>query len=336
MQIASYFKEKNNNTVQCLLCPHLCDIEDGSRGVCSVRINRKGRLLSANYGRISAINYDPIEKKPLFHFYPGRHILSVGSFGCNLKCNFCQNWQISQKAPTKNAVYQSPHQIIEQAKSIPNNLGIAYTYNEPTVFYELMLHTSKAAHQEGLKNVMISNGYINKEPLQEILPFMDAFNIDLKAFDKNFYRKQTGARLSPVLQSLKLIGSSSKHLEISFLIIPGLNDNMHDFDTMLQFINDFCGPKSVLHLSRYFPNYQQTAVSTPEHTINRFYEKAKHVLNFVYQGNMPSTYQSNTYCPKCGSLLIQRDLGSVQSPGLSQAHSCKSCAYSLHKSNGNA
>ncbi|MCB0800171.1 MAG: AmmeMemoRadiSam system radical SAM enzyme, partial [Bacteroidales bacterium] len=197
-------KHNDDGTVRCLLCPHQCLIRPDERGLCGVRENRNGEIALVTAGIISGCALDPIEKKPLYHFYPGSMILSVGSYGCNLSCDFCQNYHISQNVPDEEAVRLKPEQLVGQAVRAKNNIGIAYTYNEPVIWYEYVAECARLAADEGLKNVMVSNGYINREPLSEMTDFIDAFNIDLKSFSNEFYRKYTGATLKPVLDAIKI------------------------------------------------------------------------------------------------------------------------------------
>ncbi len=206
----------------------------------------------------------------------------------------------------------SPTDLVAEADKIPGNIGLAFTYNEPTVFFEYMLESARAAVSHGLKNVMVSNGYINPKPLDELLPCIHAFNIDLKAFNDDFYRNNAGAKLQAVLESLRIIAASGHHLEITFLIIPGLNDNVQEFEKMLDFIRKYCGINTVLHLSRYFPRYQQERPKTPVSTLEDFYQRAKDILNFVYAGNIYHPQSVTTLCPKCNSLLIDRSTKGVE------------------------
>ncbi len=334
---ALHWIPQENNIVECHLCPHYCKLSNGQSGICKVRKNRNGKLHSLNFAQISALHSDPVEKKPLYHFYPGSRILSVGSWGCNMSCNFCQNWEISQNpVPKTTKTLLSPTGLVAEANKIPGNIGLAFTYNEPTVFFEYMLESARLAASSGLKNVMVSNGYINPEPLIEVLPYMHAFNIDLKAFNDEFYRKNAGARLQAVLDSLRIISSSGRHLEITFLIIPGLNNNVQEFEKMLDFIRNYCGINTVLHLSRYFPRYKQVRTLTPASTLDDFYHRAKEVLNFVYAGNIYHPESVKTLCPQCGALLIDR---SSKGSEICQAKiegqdnyqiECSNCGYKLN------
>ena len=267
MQEASYYEKLPDNYVRCLLCPHHCRIKDGSVGICRVRSNHGGVLYSDNYATACCIRFDPIEKKPLYHFYPGSMILSVGTVGCNFRCKFCQNWEISQTC-VKDYPYLkevSSDRIIAQAGERSDNAGIAYTYNEPTVWFEYMLEIAKKAKAKGMHNVSVTNGFIDPEPLSELLDYVDAFNVDLKAFTEDFYHKLASASLEPVKDTIKSISKAGKHLELTHLIVPGHNDNPADFEEMLKWIAGETGGDTPLHLSKYFPDYQLTSQFNPCH-----------------------------------------------------------------------
>jgi pyruvate formate lyase activating enzyme len=288
MHLAHYYKKLEESAVQCTLCPHKCKLLPGQTGICHVRSNRQGELQTENYGKVSALHLDPIEKKPFYRFFPGSYILSLGTVGCNLQCQFCQNCEISQTGINDFpwAKDYTPDEIVKKALEISNNIGIAFTYNEPTVFYEYMLDIAKISKNRGLKNVVVSNGYINKSPLKELLPWIDAFNIDLKAFTNEFYKKQTHSQIQPVKDTLVAIRNSGKHLEITNLIIPGLNDDEQEFTEMVEWISTQLGKESILHLSRYFPRYKMAIPSTSETVLRKLYSIAKSHLKYVYIGNI--------------------------------------------------
>jgi len=285
---AKYYIKLGDGSVECVLCPHKCFINKGKTGLCGVRRNVDGVLISENYGKLCSIHLDPIEKKPLYHFKPSRPILSLGSVGCNLNCQFCQNWHIARATVASYSKLDTytPKQIAELAIQNSNNIGIAYTYNEPTIWFEFMLDCAKLVKQAGKDNVMVSNGFIMPEPLNEILPYIDAFNIDLKAFTDEFYRKQTFSKRSPVLEVLKIIKKSGKHLEITNLVIPSLNDDAEKFGEMVDWIEAELGNDTVLHISRYFPNYKMNKPITPAAKLTEFYTIAKQKLKYVYMGNI--------------------------------------------------
>lgn len=327
MKEALFYNVLKNNKVKCHLCPHECVISHNNTGICRVRKNKNGKLLSLVYGQPVAIHFDPVEKKPLYHFYPGKDILSIGTAGCNLQCFFCQNSTISQSdAEEYKTIINYPEDIIRLAQTSANNIGVAYTYNEPVVFYEYMFETAALANKCGLKNVMISNGFINSKPLKELLPFMDAFNIDLKAFNDSFYKKHTHSRLSPVLETIKTIRLSGKHIEITHLVIPGLNDDYKEFSEMLKWIMNETGKDTVLHLSRYFPRYRSSVPPTPSVTLLEMFHMAKDILSYVYIGNSGNNTGSNTLCPFCGSQVIGRSGYMTDISGLDiNGGFCKKC-----------
>ncbi|MGD9994879.1 MAG: AmmeMemoRadiSam system radical SAM enzyme [Salinivirgaceae bacterium] len=319
--------QKVRNKIQCVLCPHQCILHEGKTGICGVRQNIGGKIRSKNYGLISGFALDPIEKKPLYHFYPGSKILSIGSLGCNLKCNFCQNWQISQVCDTNTSRYKTMQvdEVLTQASGLSGNIGLAFTYNEPTVWYEFMFDAAKACQQNTLKTVMVSNGFICKKPLEALLPYIDAFNIDIKAFTENYYHEMTGGSLKPVLDSLKTISKSGKHLELTNLIIPRKNDDPEQFAEMVNWISNELGPDTVLHISRYFPAYKQSIPATPEQLLLELYEIARNKLHFVYLGNLKNEASQNTYCNTCKQLLITRTAYQTEVLALTPEGKCTKC-----------
>ena len=223
-----YFKY--DNYIECRLCPHLCKIADGKRGICGVRKNTGEKIELMTYGVISGHSLDPVEKKPLYHFFPGRNILSIGSYGCNMRCDFCQNYHISQSRADSFSPDTDPEKLALEALNSPNNIGLAFTYNEPVIWYEFVMDTAALIKEKGMYNVMVSNGFVNRNPLNDMLELIDAFNIDLKAFNDSFYTKLAGAGLEPVKEALKQIAKAGKHLEITTLIIPGRNDSEQEMD----------------------------------------------------------------------------------------------------------
>jgi pyruvate formate lyase activating enzyme len=325
------FYECIGEKVRCLLCPHHCSISHGETGICQVRRHEAGKLLAETWGKLAALNIDPVEKKPLYHYYPGKMILSLGSVGCNMKCHCCQNWQISQ-VPAAGYPFSRkliPMEIIKMATGMDNNIGIAYTYNEPTIWYEYMYDVARLVRFEGLKNVMVSNGYISEDPLVELMQYMDAFNIDLKGFSEDFYRKFTGARLSPVLHALKLIRRAGKHLELTNLVIPEQNDNPDEFRAMITWIAKELGPDTVLHLSRYHPNYHLNLPPTPSDTLQELYGIAREKLSYVYLGNIQIKDLQDTYCGQCGTLLIRRTGYQVEPKALTAKGMCAQCGLAV-------
>jgi len=299
-------------------------------GICKVRRNVNKVLYSLNYGVVTAINIDPIEKKPLYHFWPGSKILSIGTKGCNFKCIFCQNHHISQRDIQDNDFVDNyhPEQIIDIALRQKNNIGIAYTYNEPIIWYEFVLDTAKLANKKGLKNVMVTNGFINQKPLKDLLKYIDAFNIDLKFFDDYAYNKYTGGKLINVLETIKTVKSSGKHFEITHLIVTDLNDNIEQFSKMVNWIANNVGINTPLHISRYFPSYKYSASPTDLRIIDDFYNIAKNKLNFVYKGNVIGN-GSSTFCPSCKKELIKREGYFVTLNNMDDKGNCKFCGEKI-------
>ncbi|MEN8224369.1 MAG: AmmeMemoRadiSam system radical SAM enzyme [Bacteroidota bacterium] len=328
---ASYYTSIEKQLIECTLCPHQCVLKPGQTGICRVRRNVDGKLVSENYGMLCSLHLDPIEKKPLYHYYPGRNILSVGSVGCNLHCRFCQNWEISQTS-VKDYPYLNEYpveHIVELASADNENLGLAYTYNEPTVWYEYMRDIATRAADKGLKNVMVTNGFINPQPLMDLLPLMHAFSVDLKAFTEGFYKHLTSSSLRPVMESLKTIRKSGRHLEVTNLLIPGENDDENDFRAMMKWIKEELGADTILHISRFFPTYKLTHKPTPEKLLLHFYNIAREYLHYVYLGNISSDRGRDTHCPKCGHTLINRTGYSTKITGLDKEGRCAKCGEGI-------
>jgi pyruvate formate lyase activating enzyme len=326
MREALFWSSEQDQKVKCLLCPHECRIIRGKAGICRVRENLNGTLYSMVYGEPVAIHSDPIEKKPLYHFHPGKQILSIGTFGCNFHCTFCQNYHLSQNVHDPLRVIKlNPEDLARKAAGIKGNIGVAYTYNEPTVFYEYMLDTAEAVHSTGMKNVMVSNGFINPEPLTRLMPLMDAFNIDLKSIREDFYRKLTGGNLEPVLETLKNIMQAGKHLEITHLVIPGLNDSMEEFHFLTDWIVKELGVDIPLHLSAYHPAFRLSQPPTPLSVLQQFAAGASEKLHFVFTGNVSNNEFSATFCPHCHGSLIKRYGYNILITGLTGEGRCNSC-----------
>lgn len=283
MHEALYYEKLDSKRVRCHLCPNECLIPDGGRGSCGVRHNKGGVLYTDVYGKTTGIALDPIEKKPLYRYHPGKSIISLGTKGCNLHCSFCQNWHISQEldAPTREI---TPQEAVSRAKAL-GSFGIAYTYNEPFIWYEFVLDTAKLARQAGLENVLVTNGYVNMEPLEEMLPYIDAMNIDLKAFDEGFYSKVCKARLKPVLDVIKA-SALACHIELTTLLIPTLNDSEEMVRREVDWICQNVGPDTPLHFSRYFPCYKMELPPTPLESVERAVRIAREKMKYVYAGNV--------------------------------------------------
>lgn len=330
MHAASFYTGISETKAKCTLCPHECLIHEGAAGICKVRSCKNGKLISDTYGRLSAVAVDPVEKKPLYHFYPGASILSLGSVGCNMRCDHCQNEDISQCIGiTPDSLRRYTIDEICRRASAEGTGLVAFTYNEPVVNYEFMLDTARIITDAGKECVMVSNGYIMPGPLKELLPHMAGFNIDLKAFDDDFYRKVTGARLAPVLRSLEIIVEAGKHLEITFLVIPGLNDDPVLFRKMTRYLSEHFGKNLVLHLSRYFPRHKMKLPPTPLDTLRELTTIARQDLDYVYPGNTGAALDANTYCPACGHLLITRTHYSIKVSGIHTGR-CVQCEQQIY------
>jgi len=284
MREAMYWTSEGE-TVKCKLCPHNCSITEDGIGVCRVRRNLKNKLYSLNYGKISSIALDPIEKKPLSRFYPGMNILSIGSLGCNLKCSYCQNWSIAHADPA--TINAEPEQLVKKAVELKDddNIGIAFTYNEPSIWFEFVYDTVKLSIKEGLKNVLVTNGFINNKPLEEILPYIHAMNIDVKAFNNQYYRDICKGTLEDVKRTVE-ISAPKCHVEITTLIVPGLNDNDKEIEQLASWLGKI-NPEIPIHFCRYFPNYKmKDKQSTPRQTLEKAKEIAEKYLKYVYIGNI--------------------------------------------------
>ncbi|MEZ0537644.1 AmmeMemoRadiSam system radical SAM enzyme [Caldicellulosiruptoraceae bacterium PP1] len=281
MKEAKYY-DVDNEKVKCKLCPHMCLLPEGKFGICRTRQNINGKLYSLNYGYISSIAFDPIEKKPLYNFYPGSSILSIGTYGCSFRCLHCQNYEISQEKP--NLFEVETNKLIEFAKNDPKCIGIAFTYNEPTNWFEYVIDVSKQFKENGLKTVLVTNGYLNKEPLYELLNYIDAMNIDLKAFSNDFYRKICGGEIEPVKQFIE-ISAQKIHIEITTLIIPTLNDSIEEIEKLSSWLASI-DDRIPLHLTRYFPRYKMDLPPTPKEKLLELQKIAKKYLTYVYIGNI--------------------------------------------------
>lgn len=284
MKMQAMFYEKMKDKVHCFLCPHNCVIEEGNFGKCSVRTNEGGELFTINYGEITSASLDPIEKKPLYHFKPGSHIFSVGSFGCNFACGFCQNYNISQAKPRSKFV--TKEEFVDTVISIEDNIGIAFTYNEPSIWYEYVYDSAKLLKKAVPEKsvVLVTNGYISEEPLNKLLPYVDAMNIDLKSFNKEYYSKLCGGSLQPVLKTIELAARFC-HVEITTLLVSGENDNLAEVEKISEFIRSI-NPEIPLHLSRYFPRYKLNNPPTDIAFMKEAEEAARKYLSNVHLGNV--------------------------------------------------
>jgi pyruvate formate lyase activating enzyme len=301
---------KRPGFVECLLCAHYCKIAPGRAGVCSVRVNRDGKLYTLVYGKAIANHIDPIEKKPLFHFLPGTGILSIATAGCNFKCDFCQNWQISQLSKGWQGEFPGedlpPAEVVRQAVRAGCS-GIAYTYTEPTIFFEYAYDTARLARKRGLRNVFVTNGYQSAEAIEAMVGVIDAANVDLKAFSDDTYKRVCGARLQPVLDTIQRMWEKGIWVEVTTLVVPGQNDS----DEELTLIADFLAgisPDIPWHISRFHPDYKMTDIPpTPTRTLHRAAGIGKAAgLRFVYVGNVWGDVYEHTYCPRCGEIIMYR------------------------------
>lgn len=323
MKPAVYFDEYGEEgTLQCLLCPQHCIIRSNEVGLCKARKNVDGMLYSLNYGQLTSIAVDPMEKKPLFHFFPGETILSVGSWGCNLRCEFCQNWEISKERP-KVIKRVMPQQLIQIALERESK-GIAFTYNEPIVSFEFILDTSRAATKEGIYTVLVTNGVIDEEPMSLLSQSVRAMNIDIKSWNDKFYRSEIGIDKKYVLRSIEQSFSAGIHIELTTLVIPGKSDDLKDMEEEAKWISAL-SPDIPLHITRYFPNYHWDISPTSSDTLVQLARKAKEYLNYVYVGNIALENYANTYCPDCNNLLIERSPKGVRVCGIDEKGRCTSC-----------
>jgi pyruvate formate lyase activating enzyme len=324
------FYEARGDTVYCQLCPNQCILNNNMTGVCRVRKNINGTLYTLVYGQVCAAHNDPIEKKPLFHFLPGTRAFSIATVGCNMRCLNCQNWSISQASPGDvETQHMLPGEVVQQAQ-LSNSKIIAYTYTEPTIFYEFMYDTAKKAHEEGLKNIVVSNGYVNEKPLRELSKVIDAANIDLKGFDKDVLMKLTGGNLTDIKRSLKIYKEEGVWLEITNLIVPSYTDDLKKIEEMCEWVKKNLGEGVPIHFSRFHPQYKLTNLPpTPVKTLERAQEIAlKKGLKYVYIGNVPGNEFEDTYCPNCKKRIIERKGYLVEEPKIKDGK-CQFCGEEI-------
>jgi pyruvate formate lyase activating enzyme len=305
---ASWYKKLDRRKVECQLCPQACVVADMERGTCGVRENRGGTYYTLVHSLACSIHVDPIEKKPFFHVMPGEQALSYATAGCNVECKFCQNWEISQFRPEQVRSYHLPPELMVTAAKRSGAKLTAATYSEPVVFWEYVRDAAKAAKAAGVKPTVVSNGFIQKEPLEEVLPLLSAFKVDLKAFTDTFYTEQVRGKLEPVLEALKIIHSAGVWLEIVVLLVPTLNDSEDEIRRLAAWVAKNLGPDVPVHFTRFHPTYRLTNLPpTPVTTLERAWRAAKgQGLNFVYLGNVPGHEAENTTCPGCGEIVIRR------------------------------
>ena len=319
------YQEREGNRIRCITCPQNCKLKEGDLGVCGGRQVIDGRFIAVNYAQVSSLHMDPIEKKPLYHFFPGSDILSVGPNGCNLSCPWCQNWQISQdKMPTRTVL---PNELADMIDAL-DGIGIAYTYAEPLIWFEYIRDAGKIVHERDLANVFVTNGYINEEPLKELLPIADAFNIDLKSADNLCYKNLCGGSLEDVQRTIRIVYEAGKHLEITHLIVTGVGDDLAKIEQLVDWIVDL--DKSIpLHLSRYFPSNKFDDPPTDIGFMQQAYRMAKSKLDWVYLGNVWSEYGQDSNCPNCGALLVRRTGYNTEIVNL-QGNRCNKCEMELN------
>lgn len=331
MKEGMLYERLSDRRVRCNLCAHRCLIAEGKRGVCQVRENREGILYTLVYGRIIAQHVDPIEKKPLHHFYPGSTAYSIATPGCNFRCRWCQNWEISQMVREQHLIIgqpASPEQIVGAARRAGSR-SIAYTYTEPTVFFEYTYDTARLAHQAGIANVYVTNGYMTEEMLETIHPYLDAANVDLKAFRDETYRKYVGARLQPVLDSLKKMKELGIWVEVTTLVIPGINDDPAELRDAAEFIVQELGPEIPWHISRFFPAYRMSDVPpTPIPSLLQAREIGQAAgLRYIYVGNVAG--EVNTLCHHCGQVLIRRSGYWILEQNVTPESTCPVCGAAV-------
>lgn len=317
--------EKEREFIRCFLCPRRCQLLEGQEGGCGVRVVTGGELYTINYGLCSAIHLDPIEKKPLYHFNPGSQILSLGTYGCNLFCSFCQNWNLARGKPEAGAARFSPDDVLEmlERQGGPTQVpGVAFTYNEPTIWYEFVCDTTRLLKEHGYCNVLVTNGYINHGALHDLLPYIDALNIDVKGFTNSFYQKYCSGMIKPVMETVETSVAKS-HVEITCLLIPTLNDSPDEIERLACWLAGL-SLDIPLHFSRYFPHYNLDLPPTPPQTLLQAREIALKHLRYVYLGNIDLPGSADTHCPYCATLLIARSRYHVSIPGL-DGSLCRSC-----------
>ncbi len=327
---ARYYEKLADRKIRCTLCPRACVIDDLERGYCGVRENREGTYYTLVHSRPCTWHVDPIEKKPFYHVLPGTDAYSIATVGCNVECKFCQNWQISQVRPeqVRNLVLP-PKELADRAVQ-SGARGVAYTYTEPVIYYEYMLDGAKACRDRGLRNVMVSGGYIQREPMVELCEVLDAVKIDLKAYTETFYQEQCSGELKPVLDTLELLVEKGVWTEIVYLVIPTLNDSEEELTGMCKWVRRSLGPDVPVHFTRFHPDYRlQNLPRTPVRTLNRAVDIGRaEGLRYVYVGNVPGHSSENTVCPTCGAVLVERRGYATVLRGIADG-ACRKCAAAI-------
>jgi len=332
---ASFWNKIKGKKIQCKLCPHNCIIPDGKVGICGVRKNENGILYSMIYGSASSLGSDPIEKKPLYHFYPGTYAFSMGTVGCNFKCIYCQNYSISTANSSFTYIREiTPQQVVKSAREYGCQ-GVSYTYNEPTIWHEFTLESAKLVKKEGIYTCYVTNGFINEEPLKELSKYLDAMNIDVKSFSDDFYKKMCKAKLQPVLNTCEIAKELGIHIELTYLVIPTYNDSISEIENFCNWIIEKLGNSTPVHFSRFHPDYNlQNIPITPMQTLLNIYETAKKLgILYPYLGNVSHGDYENTFCPKCGNLIIERKGYFINFKGL-ENNKCNRCGHTIDIVNG--
>ena len=328
---AVLFDRLENDKVQCHVCAHECTIAKGRSGICGVRKNRDGTLFTLIYNTVSSEAVDPIEKKPLYHFLPGTLSYSQGTIGCNFRCKHCQNWSISQVSLEQAYTSEiTPEESVARAVD-SGCASMSWTYNEPTIWHEFTHDSARLAHEAGLKTVYVTNGYITEEALRDISPHLDAFRVDIKAFRDEFYREVCGAHLQPVLDSAVVARELGMHIEVVNLIIPGQNDDVAETKALIEWVRDNLGPQTPIHFTRFYPMYKmEDAAPTPVATLERAWQMARDAgLEYPYVGNVAGHEYENTYCPDCGTLLIDRSGYTIVRNVITGDKKCPECGHGI-------
>ena len=327
-----FYEKIGNKTVKCNLCSRRCIIPPGQRGFCGVRENQDGTLVTLVYGKLTSFNVDPITKKPLFHVWPGAGVASISTVGCNFRCQFCDNWVISQSTEIYGKSF-TPEKVISYAKRASAQ-GISYTYNEPTIFYEFMYDTAKLAVKEGLFNTIVTNGYMTPEALDELAPYLLAATVDIKGNgNPDFYRKYMGVPdPSPIYDFLLELKRKGVFIEITDLVVPKYGDSLDDLRKLVRWIVENLGDEIPFHVLRFFPDYKMIDhYPTPTDTLIQHYKVAKDEgLKYVYIGNLPGHPGENTYCPSCGKLLIRRYGFDILEYNVTKDHRCPYCGHKIN------
>jgi pyruvate formate lyase activating enzyme len=331
MKEAQFYKKTRDNKVQCTLCSHECIISHSERGTCGVRENLDGILYALNHGKLAAQHIDPIEKKPLFHFYPGSKSYSISTVGCNFRCSFCQNYDLSQMpVSTKKIIghYVSPEKVVDSAAKY-NCKSISYTYTEPTIYFEYALDVARIAHERNIKNVFVTNGYFTPEALKEIAPYLNAVNVDLKSFSEDFYKKLSSAKLQPVLDSIKLLKDYGIWIEVTTLLMPSKNDSDKEIYSIAEFISSI-DVDIPWHISAFYPTYKLLNVppTSPEKLLQAREIGINTGLHYVYTGNIYNHKTESTYCYGCKKQLIERNMYEINN-NLDSNANCPYCRKSV-------